>query len=138
MDKEPEIGGCLTYRIPEWRLPAAVRERDLSIIDALGIEVRTGVELGKDLSLAELRAESTMWCCYAGFAGGQELPAAGTGVVDATVRDTIWADPVTCETGIEGLFAGGDAVSGPTSVIDAMAMGRRAADRFADSSMARL
>ncbi len=48
VDKAQVIGGCLTTRIPEWRLPAAVRERDLSIIDALGIELRTGVQLGRD------------------------------------------------------------------------------------------
>jgi len=128
IDKAQGVGGCLTSRIPEWRLPAAVRERDLSIIDALGIDVRTGVQLGKDLSLAELRAKHDVVLLMLGFAGGQDLLRSGAGVVEATVRDTIWADPVTCETGVEGVFAGGDAVSGPTSVIDAMAMGRRAAE----------
>ncbi len=128
IDKEERVGGCLTTRIPEWRLPAAVRERDLSIIDALGIDVRTGVQLGRDLSLAELRANNDVVLLMPGFAGGQDLLRSGAGVVEATVRDTIWADPVTCETGVEGLFAGGDAVSGPTSVIDAMALGRRAAE----------
>ncbi len=135
IDREQQIGGCLTTRIPEWRLPTAVRRRDLSIIDALGIEVRTGVRLGHDLSLAELRTNHDVVLLMLGFAGGQNLLRSGAGVVEATVRDTIWADPVTCETGVEGLFAGGDAVSGPTSVIDAMALGRRAAEsarRFLD------
>ena len=128
IDKEERIGGCLTNRIPDWRLPEAVRERDLSIIDALGIEVRTGVRLGRDLSLAELRTNHDVVLLMPGFAGGQDLLRSGTGVFAATVRDTIRADPVTCETGVEGLFAGGDAVSGPTSVSDAMAHGRRAAE----------
>ena len=128
IDKAQGVGGCLTSRIPEWRLPATVRERDLSIINALGIEVRTGVQLGKDLSIAELRVKHDVVLLMLGFAGGQSLLRSGAGIVEATVRDTIRADPVTCETGVEGLFAGGDAVSGPTSVIDAMAMGRRAAE----------
>lgn len=134
-DKEPEIGGCLTTRIPEWRLPAEVRKRDLGIIEALEIDVRTGVRLGRDLSLAELRSRHDVVLLTLGFAGGQELLRSGAGAIGASARDTIKADPVTCETGEEGLFAAGDAVSGPTSVIDAMAYGRRAAEsarRFID------
>lgn len=136
IEREAQIGGCLTYRIPGWRLPAMVRERDLTIIDALGIDVRTSVGLGSDLSLAELQANHDVVLLTTGFAGGQGLLRAGVDGIRATVRDTIFADPVTCETGIEGLFAAGDAVSGPTSVIDAMALGRRAAEsvrRFVDS-----
>lgn len=135
IEKRQQIGGCLTTRIPEWRLPSAVRERDLSIIEALGIVVRTGVQLGKDLSLAELRSSHDVVLLMTGFAGGQELLRSGAGVVEATVRETIRADPATCETSVDGLFAGGDSVTGPTSVIDAMALGRRAAEsarRFAD------
>jgi NADPH-dependent glutamate synthase beta subunit-like oxidoreductase len=127
IEREEKIGGCLTYRIPGWRLPAVVRERDLTIIAALGVEVRTGVELGSDLSLAELRADHDVVLLATGFAGGQGLLRAGVGGIRATVRDTILADPVSFETGVDGLFAAGDAVSGPTSVIDAMALGRRAA-----------
>jgi len=135
IEREERIGGCLTYRIPGWRLPAAVRDRDLTIIDALGIDVRTGVELGSDLSLAELQANHDVVLLMPGFAGGQGLLRAGVDGIRATVRETIYADPVTCETGIDGLFAAGDAVSGPTSVIDAMALGRSAAEsvcRFID------
>jgi len=45
----------------------------------------------------------------------------------------IEADPVTLETNIRGIFAGGDAVTGPDTVIEAMAAGRKAAisiDRY--------
>jgi heterodisulfide reductase subunit A-like polyferredoxin len=38
------------------------------------------------------------------------------------------ADPVTLETSIEGVFAGGDTVSGPASIIEAVAAGKRAAE----------
>jgi len=135
IEKQRVLGGCLTTRIPQWRLPAAVRERDLSIVEALGIEVRTGIQLGRDLSLAELRSRHDVVVLAPGFAGGQELLRSGAGALEATVRDTLKADPVTCETSEEGLFVAGDAMSGPTSVIDAMALGRRAAEavcRFID------
>jgi Fe-S oxidoreductase len=70
----------------------------------------------------------------AGFEGGLDLLRNGSGL-RKTVRDTVWADPVTCETSIPGVFAGGDAVSGPGTVIQALALGRRcaeSADRFLD------
>ncbi|MEE4272802.1 MAG: heterodisulfide reductase-related iron-sulfur binding cluster [Thermoanaerobaculales bacterium] len=141
LDREAEIGGCLAHRIPEWRLPAVVRHRDLSIIDALGITVRTGVKIGVDLSVAEIRSDCDVVVLATGFAGGRELLEAGLEGLGETVRGTVLADPVTCETGIEGVFAGGDAVSGPSTVVDAMAMGRRAAEaarRFADGEAVEL
>jgi heterodisulfide reductase subunit A-like polyferredoxin len=45
----------------------------------------------------------------------------------------IEADPVTLETSLQGVFAGGDAVTGPQTYIDAMGAGRKAAisvDRY--------
>ena len=39
--------------------------------------------------------------------------------LSSTIRDTLHVDPLTCETGIPGVFAGGDAVSGPATVIHA-------------------
>ena len=46
----------------------------------------------------------------------------------AVSEDTLVVDPDTFETNIKGVFAGGDAVSGPRTVIDAIAAGRKAAD----------
>ncbi|UCC62339.1 MAG: FAD-dependent oxidoreductase, partial [Anaerolineae bacterium] len=43
-------------------------------------------------------------------------------------RGTYVADPVTLQTSVPGVFAGGDAVSGPASVIEAIAAGQRAAE----------
>lgn len=48
-------------------------------------------------------------------------------------RSTIVADPITLETSMPGVFAGGDVVSEPATVIDAIASGKRAAvsiDRY--------
>jgi heterodisulfide reductase subunit A len=46
---------------------------------------------------------------------------------DVTRWATLKADPVTCETGKSGVFACGDAVKGPGTVVEAMASGRTAA-----------
>jgi heterodisulfide reductase subunit A-like polyferredoxin len=48
-----------------------------------------------------------------------------------TGRGSIKADPVTLETSLPGVFAGGDTVSGPLSVIQAVAAGKRAAESIA-------
>jgi NADPH-dependent glutamate synthase beta subunit-like oxidoreductase len=40
---------------------------------------------------------------------------------------TIWVNPITMETSVRGVFAGGDAVTGPASVIEAICAGKRAA-----------
>jgi heterodisulfide reductase subunit A-like polyferredoxin len=46
-------------------------------------------------------------------------------------RGCIKTDPATLETSVKGIFAGGDAVSGPASVIQAVAAGKRAAESIA-------
>ncbi|MBN1546551.1 MAG: FAD-dependent oxidoreductase, partial [Syntrophaceae bacterium] len=44
-----------------------------------------------------------------------------------TRNNKIWVDPVTCRTDREGVFAGGDCVTGPATLIEALDMGNRAA-----------
>ena len=41
---------------------------------------------------------------------------------------TVWVNPVTMETSLQGVFAGGDAVTGPASVIEAIRAGKCAAE----------
>jgi len=48
--------------------------------------------------------------------------------VVVTGRNTIAVDPITLETSSPKIFAGGDVVSGPASVADALVAGKRAAD----------
>lgn len=47
--------------------------------------------------------------------------------IEIGARAGIVADPRTLATGLAGVFAGGDVVSGPKTIIDAVAAGRRAA-----------
>ena len=50
-------GGMLRYGIPEYRLPKTIVDRELSEVTRLGVEIRYGVRVGKDVSLAELRSQ---------------------------------------------------------------------------------
>ncbi len=126
-ERSARIGGCLADQIPESRLPRRVVERDLSIIPALGVEVRTGIEAGKDITIDQLRQSHEAVLVLTGFAGAVALLGMASGL-SSTGRETIRVDPLTGETGLPGVFAGGDAVSGPSTVVHALAQGRRAAE----------
>jgi NADPH-dependent glutamate synthase beta subunit-like oxidoreductase len=62
---------------------------------------------------------------------GQQVDAAGLATVSGlawTRRKTINVNMVTMETSLEGIFAAGDAVTGPATVIEAIGGGKRAAE----------
>lgn len=48
-------GGMLRKCIPEYRLPRQVLERDIQLIKDLGIEIKSGITIGKDLSFDALK-----------------------------------------------------------------------------------
>ena len=56
-EKEKELGGMLTLGIPSFRLDKAVVKAEIDILKDLGVEFKTGVEVGKDVTLDALRAE---------------------------------------------------------------------------------
>ncbi len=128
LDRAENMGGCLVGAIPAWRLPPEVVRRDLSVLPALGVQFRPGAELGRDIGFRELLTSHCAAVVAVGFAGGADLVGRPDAAMRANSRGTVWADPVTCETGTAGVFAAGDAVSGPSTVIDALASGRQAAD----------
>ena len=55
-EKEKELGGMLTLGIPSFRLDKAVVKAEIDILKELGVEFKTGVEVGKDVTLDALRA----------------------------------------------------------------------------------
>ncbi len=55
-DRYPEIGGLLTYGIPPFKLDKAVMTLRREIFTDMGIEFKLGVDVGKDISFAELEA----------------------------------------------------------------------------------
>ncbi|MBL7205640.1 MAG: FAD-dependent oxidoreductase [Desulfobacteraceae bacterium] len=62
---------------------------------------------------------------------GQEVDTQSLRLVnrlELTRRNLITVDPVTMETSIPGVFAGGDVVTGPATVIEAVASGKKAAE----------
>jgi len=56
-DKYPEIGGLLTFGIPEFKLEKSVLVRRREVFTEMGIEFRLNTEIGKDVSMEELLSE---------------------------------------------------------------------------------
>ncbi|MGC8896413.1 MAG: FAD-dependent oxidoreductase [Candidatus Bathyarchaeia archaeon] len=48
--------------------------------------------------------------------------------IELNADGTVWVDPITMETSLRGVFAGGDAATGPATVIEAIKSGKRAAE----------
>lgn len=56
-EKQQKPGGMLTLGIPAFRLEKDVVNAEIDILKELGVSFRMGVEVGRDISIAELRAE---------------------------------------------------------------------------------
>ena len=56
-EKNEKPGGMLTYGIPSYKLEKDVVEAEIDIIRQLGVEIKCGVEVGKDITLNELREQ---------------------------------------------------------------------------------
>ena len=56
-EKNPEAGGMLRYGIPSYKLGKEVIAAEIDVMREMGVDIKTGVEVGKDISLAELREQ---------------------------------------------------------------------------------
>ena len=56
-EKQKALGGMLTLGIPSYRLEKDVINAEIDILRELGVEFKTGVEVGVDVSLKDLRGE---------------------------------------------------------------------------------
>ncbi|MBM4275844.1 MAG: FAD-binding protein [Deltaproteobacteria bacterium] len=56
-EAENALGGALRRYIPPYRLPREVLDRELAILDKLGVEVFLGTRLGREVHLEELRRD---------------------------------------------------------------------------------
>ena len=57
-DMMEKMGGMLRYGIPQYRLPKEVLDKEITIIEKLGVKMINGVKLGKDFTVASLKAQN--------------------------------------------------------------------------------
>src|SRR5512141_2909829 len=53
----PVAGGMLRLGVPEYRLPRALIQLEINAILSLGVDLRTGVRIGQDVTLADLKRD---------------------------------------------------------------------------------
>ena len=56
MRRTQRPGGMLVYGIPSYKLEKDVVEAEIDVLRQMGVEIRCGVEVGRDVTLDELRA----------------------------------------------------------------------------------
>ncbi|SCY30016.1 FAD-dependent oxidoreductase [Alkaliphilus peptidifermentans] len=61
-EKEKNLGGMLTFGIPSYRLEKNVINAEIEVLKILGVQFKTGVEVGKDITINKLRKQG-----YAAF-----------------------------------------------------------------------
>jgi NADH-quinone oxidoreductase subunit F len=147
----------ILYRRTREEMPAYAEEIEEAINEGvklvtLGVPTRilqsdgavTGIEFLKaELGKAELDgrrrpvpiqgSETTIECDMVIAAIGQVPSVEAVGRCDGleiTDWGTVKVDPLTFKTGADKIFAGGDCVTGPSSVIEAIAAGQKAAVRI--------
>lgn len=77
-EKQKALGGMLTFGIPSFRLGKDVVNSEIEILKDLGIEFKTGCEVGKDVSLTDLRSQGYKAFYIAiGAQGGRKLGIEG-------------------------------------------------------------
>lgn len=79
-EKAAVLGGMLTRGIPSYRLPQAVVEAEIQVIRDMGVTMKTGVEIGKDVTIGQLRQEGVKAFFVA--IGAQECKELGVGSED--------------------------------------------------------
>lgn len=54
-EKRSKLGGMLRYGIPNYRLPRERLDEDIKAIISAGVEIKTGVTIGKDITVVDLK-----------------------------------------------------------------------------------
>jgi glutamate synthase (NADPH) small chain len=93
----PVLGGTAWYGIPDYHLPKDVLQYEASRVVGMGIEVRSGIRVGRDLSLSDLRSD-------------YDAVLVATGAKDVSKFDTPGADIKGVYDGyrfLEDVFVGG-------------------------------
>lgn len=122
-EKNEKAGGMLTYGIPSYKLEKDVIDAEIEIMKEMGVDIRTGVEVGKDITLDQLRDQGYKAFYIAIGCQGGRLP----GVPGETAEGTTTAVDFlkvanTGETKVEGNVV---VVGGGNVAIDAARVSAR-------------
>ena len=120
-EKADRIGGLLRYGIPDFKMEKWVIDRRLEQMKAEGVEFRTNIHVGVDISADELRRQFDVVCLALGSELARELPVPGRDLkgihpaMDYLVQqnkrnagDIITEEPITAKGKRVVIIGGGD------------------------------
>src|SRR5512132_28725 len=76
-EKNERVGGLLRYGIPEFKLEKSVLDLRLDQLRAEGVQFRTGIDVGEEITVEELRAEFDAVCVATGAGAARDLNVPG-------------------------------------------------------------
>jgi glutamate synthase (NADPH/NADH) small chain len=76
-EKKPQAGGLNTYGIAYYKMPPQVSLDEVEMIKSLGVEFRCGIEVGKDITVAQLEKEFDAIFIAVGLSGSPKLGIPG-------------------------------------------------------------
>ena len=122
-EKNAEPGGMLRYGVPAYKLEKDVIAAEIDIMREIGVDIRTGVEVGKDITLAQLREQGYKGFYVAVGCQGGRLPGiAGETLPGVTTAIDFLKDANTGDRKISGKVV---VVGGGNVAIDAARVAKR-------------
>ncbi len=106
IEAQPRVLGRLRSQHGVEVLPDWVVDGEVRLLNRLGVEIRTGVKVGQDVSMDRLRSEHDAVVVACGVMSEEEMRALGVTGTDKGVS----VDPKTSQTRVEGVFSAGSAV----------------------------
>ncbi len=76
-ESEPVPAGMLALGVPAYRLPRDIIAKEVAVIEALGVEVRCGITIGKDITFTQLRQDFVAVLIAVGAKSSRELGLPG-------------------------------------------------------------
>ena len=126
VDEHDEPGGMLRYGVSEAELPRDVLNAEIAQIEKLGVRFRRGIRVGDAISMGDVRKQFD-----ALFIAVGTLRPGDAEMLQLEPTEKIKVDAATYATGVEGIFAGGDAVRQRKMAVRAVADGKEAAEAIA-------
>ncbi|NLD19536.1 MAG: FAD-dependent oxidoreductase [Clostridiales bacterium] len=74
-EKDKGLGGAMRWGIPEFRLDRTKMNEEIDSIISAGVEMRTGIEIGKDIFMENIWEEGFAACLIAAGSSHGEMPA---------------------------------------------------------------
>ena len=122
-ESDAELGGSLLEEVGEGRLPANLLDAQVSDLMEMGMTFVKHSELSSSRQIEDLR-DHRYGAIFLATGSGCNVPE---GIATDEMKK-VRVDPVTLETNVRGVFAGGALVAGRLSLVEAIASGKRAAD----------